>query len=47
MRNKLRVFLESNQYVFVKGNDDVLKWNHGPIDDFYVHSSLKDSIILS
>uniref|UniRef100_A0A6C0D934 Methyltransferase FkbM domain-containing protein n=1 Tax=viral metagenome TaxID=1070528 RepID=A0A6C0D934_9ZZZZ len=47
MRNKLRIFLESKDYMFIKGNDDVLKWNHGPIDDFYVHSSLKDLIIRS
>lgn len=47
MRNKLRIILEANGYIFVKGNDDLLGWNHGPIDDFYIHSSLKDSIILS
>jgi hypothetical protein len=47
MRNKLRIILETNGYIFVKGNDDLLGWNHGPIDDFYIHSSLKDSIILS
>lgn len=44
MRNKLRSILEYNNYSFVKGNDDVLNWNHGPIDDFYIHSSLKDCI---
>jgi hypothetical protein len=46
MRNKLRIILETNGYIFVKGNDDLLGWNHGPIDDFYIHSSLKDSINL-
>lgn len=47
MRNKLRIFLESKDYIFVKGNDDILGWNHGPIDDFYIHNSLKESINLS
>lgn len=36
----IRALLEKNGYTFVKGNDDVQNWGHGPIDDFYVHSSL-------
>ena len=39
-RYKIRKLLEENGYVFVKGNDDVNNWGHGPIDDFYVHSSI-------
>ena len=33
---KIRYLLESNGYKYVKGNDDVSNWGHGPIDDFYV-----------
>lgn len=25
-----------NGYVYVKGNDDIQNWGHGPIDDFYI-----------
>ena len=32
----IREILERNGYTFVKGNDDVNHWGHGPIDDFYV-----------
>lgn len=32
----IRNILEKNGYTFVKGNDDVNNWGHGPIDDFYV-----------
>lgn len=39
MRIKLRNLLEKNSYVFVKGNDNIHGWGHGPIDDFYIHSS--------
>ena len=39
MRMKLREILELNGYKFIKGNDDVNNWGHGPIDDFYIHSS--------
>ena len=41
MRMKIREILEKNNYIFIKGNDDVCGWNHGPIDDFYVHTSIK------
>lgn len=37
-RQAIRALLESKGYMFVKGNDDVNNWGHGPIDDFYVHS---------
>lgn len=33
--------LEKNGYRYVKGNDDVNGWGHGPIDDFYCHSSVE------
>jgi len=36
MRDNIRTLLESNGYKFVKGNDDICGWGHGPIDDFYV-----------
>lgn len=39
-QNLIRELLEKNGYSFVKGNDDVHNWRHGPIDDFYVYSSL-------
>lgn len=35
-QEKIRQLLEKNGYTFVKGNDDVNNWGHGPIDDFYV-----------
>ena len=35
-RQRLRSLLERNGYRWVKGNDDVQAWGHGPIDDFYV-----------
>ena len=40
MRMKIRKLLEENGYVFVKGNDDVHNWRHGPIDDFYIHHTV-------
>ena len=40
-RQKIRQLLERNGYIFMKGNDDVLGWGHGPIDDFYVYGGLK------
>ena len=33
----IRELLEKNNYRFVKGNDDVNNWGHGPIDDFYIN----------
>jgi FkbM family methyltransferase len=36
----IRDLLEKNGYKFVKGNDDIHNWGHGPIDDFYIHSEL-------
>jgi FkbM family methyltransferase len=39
----IREILEKNGYQYVKGNDDVEKWGHGPIDDFYVYPSLLSS----
>jgi FkbM family methyltransferase len=40
MRYKIRDILVKNGYVFVKGNDDIHNWKHGPIDDFYIHTSV-------
>jgi hypothetical protein len=40
MQNKIRSVLEKNGYKFVKGNEDVHRWGHGPIDDFYIHPDL-------
>lgn len=36
----IRELLERNGYRFVKGNDDVNHWGHGPIDDFYIYPNL-------
>jgi len=36
----IRDILEKNGYTFVKGNDDVNNWGHGPIDDFYMFKAL-------
>ncbi len=36
----IRSLLEQNGYKFVKGNDDICNWDHGPIDDFYINPSL-------
>jgi FkbM family methyltransferase len=36
----IRNLLENNGYKFVKGNDDVNNWGHGPIDDFYIYPNL-------
>jgi FkbM family methyltransferase len=33
----IRQILEKNGYKYVKGNDDVHNWGHGPIDDFYIY----------
>lgn len=40
LRNRLRRLLEQHGYIFVKGNDDLRGWGHGPIDDFYKHKTL-------
>lgn len=39
-RMLIRQILLENGYTFVKGNDDILNWGHGPIDDFYVYENL-------
>lgn len=36
----IRQLLQKNGYTFMKGNDDILNWGHGPIDDFYIYPSL-------
>lgn len=40
----IRDVLTKNGYIFIKGNDDVNNWGHGPIDDFYIHSSCMTNI---
>lgn len=40
MQTKIRGVLEANGYKYVKGNDNIHNWNHGPIDDFYVFPEL-------
>ena len=40
MQMKIRDLLMANGYKYVKGNDDIHNWKHGPIDDFYVHPDL-------
>ena len=39
-RMRLRKLLTDNNMVFVKGNDPVKDWKHGPIDDYYVNKNL-------
>ena len=39
-RMRLRKLLTDNNMVFVKGNDPVKNWNHGPIDDYYVNKNI-------
>ena len=34
----IRGILEKNGYKYIKGNDDVNNWGHGPIDDFYIYN---------
>jgi len=36
----IREILEKNGYKYIKGNDDVHNWGHGPIDDFYINTNL-------
>jgi FkbM family methyltransferase len=36
----IREILEKNGYKYVKGNDDVHNWGHGPIDDFYINTNI-------
>lgn len=39
-RNKIKELLESNDFEFVKGNDDIHNWGHGPIEDFYKNKNI-------
>jgi FkbM family methyltransferase len=36
----IRDLLEKNNYKYIKGNDDIHNWGHGPIDDFYIYPDL-------
>ena len=40
-RNNIRQLLEKNNFSFVKGNDPINGWNHGPIEDYYVNNIWK------
>lgn len=37
----IRLLFEKNGYRYVKGNDDIHNWGHGPIDDFYVYQEME------
>ena len=37
---EIRKVLEANDFIFVKGNDDIHSWGHGPIEDFYKNKSI-------
>ena len=37
---KIKELLESNDFEFVKGNDDIHNWGHGPIEDFYKNKNI-------
>jgi FkbM family methyltransferase len=39
-RLKIRALLEDNDFEFIKGNDDVHHWGHGPIEDFYKNKQI-------
>jgi|TARA_B100000963_G_scaffold361963_1_gene401365 FkbM family methyltransferase len=39
-RNEIRKVLEENDFIFVKGNDDIHNWGHGPIEDFYKNKNI-------
>ena len=39
-RMEIRKVLEENDFIFVKGNDDIHNWGHGPIEDFYKNKSI-------
>ena len=32
--------MEENDFIFVKGNDDIHNWGHGPIEDFYKNKNI-------
>ena len=39
-RAKIRKILEENDFIFIKGNDDIHGWEHGPIEDFYKNKTI-------
>ena len=39
-QNEIRKFLENNDFRFIKGNEDLLNWRHGPIEDFYINNNI-------
>ena len=39
-RLKIRSLLEKNGFSFIKGNDDIHNWGHGPIEDFYKNDNI-------
>jgi FkbM family methyltransferase len=44
LQTKIREILTANGYEYVKGNDDVQGWGHGPIDDFYINPSALSAV---
>lgn len=40
LRNKIRELLLSNNFTFIKGNDDICNWGHAPIEDYYKNNNI-------
>lgn len=39
-QNEIREFLEKNNFEFIKSNDDIGNWKHGPVEDFYKNKDI-------
>lgn len=39
-QKEIRDFLENNDFEFVKSNDPVENWNHGPVEDYYKNKQI-------
>lgn len=39
-QKELRSFLEDNEFRYIKGNEDIHNWGHGPIEDFYINKNI-------
>lgn len=39
-RDKIRKLMEDNDFEFIKGNNDIHNWGHGPIEDFYKNKKI-------
>ena len=42
-RARINALLTQHGFRFIKGNDDVRGWGHGPIDDYYLHQDIVDT----